>query len=607
MVTVIAKEEEFSSPVHNGSNNGANEHERRYSNIKDYQEVNFHLSPSFKIFPDDLFAQTALNGEFFVQIDEIQSIEQSNSFVLTLTDGIQCVQAVTNGEIPHLNGNVKSGCKLLLTGVVPLTDGFLQLTSENTKFQFGSRTYPRPRSAYRGRGGSSRPSYEGRRGGGGNGYHRHDPHASETNFFKRPPAKNTLMDFMTTLNISRDSKTPNEEEKRRNLSGPTDRPAEVTSTGDSNEAVISDSTDFSEQFDPDDDPTQSIYRERRNPLPPRLQRAQEERSRRNTIRQYDENLLIPAEEINGDFPPGTTQHQSLMSSPSSAATSYFRPSDLRGYFPPHSSILQPYPTAPTYVTYIPTNSGHFPYNISNGAYPTYSNENFAFCYGHPFGPVTYLQAAPLSTEPTMEQNDSAVNNESQIEESNSSERAEATGTSQSSSNDENSSTKKFVNEQKNFRPRWKVNDVCLARWSEDRQFYAANILQIQPPFATVIFLDYQNCEQVHFSDLRPLPREQHYSSSMNPVSNVSTSDLNPLAASAFYPTSIVDPCVLMPEAPPFPFNSAGTVHLYPTTVPILSRSNRSASNSQRRTDFAGETTIVSAESNEKKNSEENAA
>lgn len=45
--------------------------------------------------------------------------------------------------------NVKPGCKLLLTGVIPIENGFLQLTQDNTRFQYGSHTFPRPRSAYR--------------------------------------------------------------------------------------------------------------------------------------------------------------------------------------------------------------------------------------------------------------------------------------------------------------------------------------------------------------------------------------------------------------------------------------------------------------------------
>lgn len=60
-----------------------------------------------------------------------------------------------------------------------------------------------------------------------------------------------------------------------------------------------------------------------------------------------------------------------------------------------------------------------------------------------------------------------------------------------------------------------------------------------------------------------------------------SSDLNPLAASAYFPTrtayypTAIDGCIMMPEAPPFPFNSAGTLYMYPQTLPaVLSRSPR---------------------------------
>ena len=60
-----------------------------------------------------------------------------------------------------------------------------------------------------------------------------------------------------------------------------------------------------------------------------------------------------------------------------------------------------------------------------------------------------------------------------------------------------------------------------------------------------------------------------------------TSDLNPLAASAYFPTrtayypSTIDGCLMMPEAPPFPFNSAGTLYMCPPALPaVIARSTR---------------------------------
>ena len=59
-----------------------------------------------------------------------------------------------------------------------------------------------------------------------------------------------------------------------------------------------------------------------------------------------------------------------------------------------------------------------------------------------------------------------------------------------------------------------------------------------------------------------------------------TSDLNALAAGVYFPprpnyyAPVVDGCLMMPEAPPFPFNSAGTLYMCPPTLTSVSRSNR---------------------------------
>lgn len=65
-----------------------------------------------------------------------------------------------------------------------------------------------------------------------------------------------------------------------------------------------------------------------------------------------------------------------------------------------------------------------------------------------------------------------------------------------------------------------------------------------------------------------------------------TSDLNALAASVYFPPrpnyypSPTDGCVLMPEAPPFPFNSAGTLYMCPPTLTFIPPSNRYSSYQQ---------------------------
>lgn len=48
-----------------------------------------------------------------------------------------------------LSFNTKTGSKLLLTDVIPIKDGFLQLNHNNTQYQYGSNTYSRPRTTRR--------------------------------------------------------------------------------------------------------------------------------------------------------------------------------------------------------------------------------------------------------------------------------------------------------------------------------------------------------------------------------------------------------------------------------------------------------------------------
>ena len=55
----------------------------------------------------------------------------------------------------------------------------------------------------------------------------------------------------------------------------------------------------------------------------------------------------------------------------------------------------------------------------------------------------------------------------------------------------------------------------------------------------------------------------------------------------------------MPEAPPFPFNSAGTLYMQPSQLPSLARPTRSSTNGihpsqSRRSDPAGNSTINSS-------------
>lgn len=63
-----------------------------------------------------------------------------------------------------------------------------------------------------------------------------------------------------------------------------------------------------------------------------------------------------------------------------------------------------------------------------------------------------------------------------------------------------------------------------------------------------------------------------------------TSESNILAPNVYFPSRTnyypptMDGCILMPEPPPFPFNSAGTLYMCPPTVASISRSNRYQTN-----------------------------
>lgn len=88
---------------------------------------------------------------------------------------------------------------------------------------------------------------------------------NETNFFKRPPPKSTLMDFITTLKISNDNESDKNKER-------IDVSSKQRPSNGHNQVQVQeqDQDGFDEQIDEsEDDPTQANQRERRNPLPPR--------------------------------------------------------------------------------------------------------------------------------------------------------------------------------------------------------------------------------------------------------------------------------------------------------------------------------------------------
>lgn len=643
MVTVITTKEELTTPVNHGvTGTDFADSDRSYNYIKDYQEVDFHRSASCKPLPEDLYGtvtnpepKSSIKGRFLVQIDAIElrsqmnnnQNEQGNSpspLLLTLTDGITSIRAIANDPIADLTLDTKSGSKLLLTDTILIKHGVLQLTNENTRFKFGSNTYPRPKSAYRGRStGSYRPPYEGRRN------NRYDNDDGETNFGKRPPPKTTLMDFMTSLKLSDDHEKGKERPvttKRRSNNDQnyqtTKTSTSITHTNSSNHqsnysfnnnhnnyapGAYGDQITFEQEGvadlpDGEDDPSHANHRERRNPLPPRLQRVQEERSRRNPGRYYDESHMMSVHDLNGLYQHDPTNHHAHHAM---TMNPYLQHPDLlatvNGSVVPH---LAYYPANPNTLAY---GLAGIPNQTLQMASP-YPNDGLAYCYGPPYPIPTFIPASiagdvngGLNVEGSLAPVNGAETNagESQNDENNDSGNKSDSSSSEQkptptlSSHDSSTHSQPMVtNEQDEAkqrtsisspRPRWKVGDPCLARWNEDGEFYYASVVQIQPPHCTVLFCEYNNYEQVHFSDLKIIPRDQPYYQYV-PPSIVPPSDFNALAVgphflsrASYYPATS-DGCLAMPEAPPFPFNSAGTFYMYQTPYTPPAHLTRSTSN-----------------------------
>ena len=101
----------------------------------------------------------------------------------------------------------------------------------------------------------------------------------------------------------------------------------------------------------------------------RLQRAQEERTRRGTGRYYDESVSFTGNELNGNYRNGTTNNHSLSSSSSysrrgdqpsyvlnNSSTGQQHPGALSAY-PPHASMIATVNSSgQTHLAYFPTNS-----------------------------------------------------------------------------------------------------------------------------------------------------------------------------------------------------------------------------------------------------------
>lgn len=510
--------------------------------IKDFQEVDLYQTASSKPFPNDLFLQvdgevpkTSIKGDFLVQIVSIEfanPLHDDQTFLLTITDGIQTVPALTNGSIGHLKTHGKIGSKLLLTDTIPIQDGYLQLNGENTQFHYGSNTYPRPRSAFRGR-----TSY---RNGDGRRNHRYDNDDGENNFVKRPPPKTTLIDFMPQLKISVESE--NEKTKERNGKRRTNT-NETTNPPSKDQIVYEQDIVNDEPADNDDDPTHGAFRERRNPLPPRLQRVQEERSRRNPTR-FPDDIAV----FNGLYP---TAEMSYLTGNSSTHNPFVQHATPLAYLP--------YGLTPMATQGYPTDQTNFHYGTTQAFF---------------VAPPTLMSNGHSTEHSSIENEEKKISSEQQQNDE-SNEQMKKTP-----SNDQQTSDEK--RREANARPRWKVGDFCLARWSEDGEFYYATILQIQPPFCNIVFTEYNTHDKVHFNDMKIAPRDQHYYE-YYPPSLVPTSEYNPYVTNGCYPIGL-DGCLIMPEVPPFPFNSDGTLYMCPSplTTTSFTRSNQQQQQQRRR-------------------------
>jgi len=271
---------------------------------------------------------------------------------------------------------------------------------------------------------------------------------------------------------------------------------------------------------------------------------------------------------------------------SSTSTSYIRRVDQPTYISNNSSVpLNAYTqsvngsTLP-HLTYFQTNPNPLAYSYHNQQ--TLLNPSYSiFCCGIPYPPnSTYLPSDDSkNNENIYSDNENLLsnkdeNNDSGIKSETSSNEQKSTPPS---SNDSNTNFQEDKNRDlnSNLRPRWKIGDICLARWSEDGEFYYADIVDIQPPYCTVLFRGYDTYDQVLFSDLEIIPRDQQFYPFILP-----STDLNMLTANAYFPPRTnfypptIDGCIIMPEAPPFPFNSAGTLYMYPeTSITPTSQSN----------------------------------
>jgi hypothetical protein len=81
MVTVIPTNEELTTPVNNGVTGAdSSDNERLFQLIKDYQEVDFHRSPSCKPLPEDILSKTLVRFQSPMTVSTTFYLDQRHIF-----------------------------------------------------------------------------------------------------------------------------------------------------------------------------------------------------------------------------------------------------------------------------------------------------------------------------------------------------------------------------------------------------------------------------------------------------------------------------------------------------------------------------------------------
>ncbi|CAF0852100.1 unnamed protein product [Didymodactylos carnosus] len=656
----------------------------------------------------DIENNKKLNTEANDESSSSLPVGTENLLELTITDGFTTLRAITTEQISGLTIDTVPGSKLTLFNVIPIKSNVLQLSNQNCRWINGSRTYSTPKPYYRGdgsrRGGEGYRTFDARRRYQDDDEHNYMKKPLPLSLFSFVGPKFQGLNMSDEpLNSKQQASTSQQDTDSKRDNYPSTKPSfhsnkaygnsyrnnrysssssssqhnnNIPQTGQKTPATDSSTTESRQinsrekpyrnnydttssnyprtqqqqnnRTDTHDFQQQQIYRERRNPLPPRLQRVQEERSRRNTNRYYDDSSYdtagegAPSSYDNGDTDShrnsGNTRrpyrnqigssnqlsypHNTVMISGGNGQTVPSASSIANNFYFPNTTMNS---AAYSFAAAAVTQTGAYqqvPYNCT-------SNDQFAYCYSipkeaiYPTGlhpsmwtaEMVSANSVPLSN--SNDPNNGAYYNVQTQSNSNSSNGVTnainsintkanynnndtvANPDQPSSSTDERQpqhqqqQPQQFDNKihdaalnQQDFKTNnnekrrdsnsnsraWQIGDFCMARWKDDGQFYYANIVEIQPTSCLVLFKDYNNYEQVSFNDLKLIPRDQLQHLIANQMTTLHPDAVNRLiqATSLYcrptYPndgtinyTSSSPNTVIMPEAPPFPFNSTGNL------------------------------------------------